>query len=124
MIVHDKEVVGPITASNLSLSKGLAAERARNLLGDPDFEMNLTRLCDCGKVLPKVPVNPQGTIEPVIDAFVHPRPTDETEEGFASLAKQKLEEDYVLVEGMEHPEDAEDSEHDEDAMEVQEHHST
>lgn len=95
VIVHDIAVVGPITATNLSLSKGLAAERARNLLSDPNFEMNLARLCDCGKAPTVVPLEADDSIDSIVDALAAPKLSDETEEGFATLAKQKLEEDYV-----------------------------
>ncbi|KIJ63284.1 hypothetical protein HYDPIDRAFT_113252 [Hydnomerulius pinastri MD-312] len=93
VIVHDITVVGPITAANLSLSKGLVAERARALLGDPNYEMSLARLCDCGKAMEvsqDIPAEP-----PVVDEVAGLKVTDETEEGFATLAKQKLEQDYV-----------------------------
>jgi len=93
VIVHDIAVVRPITATNLSLSKGLAAERARNLF-DPNFEMNLARLCNCGKTPIVVPPDSDDLIDSIVDALAAPRLSDETEEGFATLAKQKLEEDY------------------------------
>lgn len=83
--------MGPITAGNLSLSKGLAAERARAILSDPSHEMNLVRLCDCRRAVEK---QMDVCSEPPGDQTSQ-RVTDETEEGFASIAKQKLEEDYI-----------------------------
>ena len=72
------------------MSKGLAAERAYAILGDPSHEMSLVRLCGCRK-----------TAEERMDVCSEPldqtsqKVTDETEEGFASIAKQKLEENYI-----------------------------
>lgn len=91
VIVHEFVVVGPITASNLSLSKGLAAERARAILSDPSHERNLARLCDCRRAAEE---RMDVCSEPPCDQK-SPKVTDETEEGFASIAKQKLEEDYI-----------------------------
>ena len=91
VIVHEFVIVGPITAGNLSLSKGLAAERARAILSDPNHEMNLVRLCDCRRAVEE---QMDVCIEPPGDQTIQ-RATDETEEGFASIAKQKLEEDYI-----------------------------
>ena len=90
VIVHEHVVAGPITASNLSLSKGLAAERARAILGDPSHEMSLVRLCDCRRAAEeRMDICP----EPPGDQTSQ-KVTDETEEGFASIALHKLEEDY------------------------------
>ncbi|KAI6038418.1 hypothetical protein EDC04DRAFT_3113667 [Pisolithus marmoratus] len=111
VIVHDVVVVGPITATNLSLSKGLAAERARNLLSDPSFEMNLARLCNCGKAIPDRPSQSEDSMESADEET--PNLTDETEEGFATLAKQKLDEDYTPAENEEV--DADDTEDVEEA---------
>ncbi|KAI6036993.1 hypothetical protein BKA83DRAFT_4170530 [Pisolithus microcarpus] len=121
VVVHDVVVVGPITATNLSLSKGLAAERARILLNDPNFEMNLTRLCDCGKAVPERPSQTDDSVESAAEETSDL--TDETEEGFATLAKQKLDEDYAPSENedvdVEDMEDVEDvgTERNENAME-------
>lgn len=90
ILVHDVVVVGPITAANLSLAKGLAAERARSVLGDPNSEHSLSRLCDCGK---KMVVD--SVTSPDVGADIEklrPEPqdkplNDETEEGFAKLAE-------------------------------------
>ena len=92
VVVHELIVAGPITASNLSLSKGLAAERARTILGDPTHQMSLARLCDCRKVAEEkmdicsdeLPADEAG-----------PKATDETEVGFAIIAQQKLEGDSI-----------------------------
>jgi endoribonuclease Dicer len=73
----------------MSLSKGLASEKARQVLEDPTSEFHLPRLCDCGKAAviddtPTVP-NPEPLEEDleVLD--------DTTEEGFAALARMQLE---------------------------------
>ncbi|KAG6332184.1 hypothetical protein ID866_6907 [Astraeus odoratus] len=108
VIVHNIAVVGPITAANLSLSKGLAAERARNLLTDPNFEMNLAHLCDCKKRVPEVPPDSDDALDAIVDALAAPKLTDETEEGFATLAKQKLEEEYVPSENADDEQSAEE----------------
>lgn len=107
VIVHELVVAGPVTASNLSLSKGLAAERARAILGDPTHEMNLVRLCDCRKAAEE---RMDICSEPPGDQTSQ-KITDETEEGFASIAKQKLEEDYIPpVDAVEEAEDELDDE--------------
>jgi endoribonuclease Dicer len=94
VVVHDEVIVGPITATNLSLSKGLAAERARNVLADPTFDKCLEKLCDCvhrlGAAVPEV-----AEAGPDVDPVASSDLTDETEEGFAAIAKQKLQ-DGVL----------------------------
>jgi endoribonuclease Dicer len=89
VVVHDVVVVGPITATNLSLSKGLAAERARTVLADPTFDKSLEKLCDCVRDL--VVAVPEVAEAIVADDTTAPlKLTDETEEGFAAIAKQKL----------------------------------
>ncbi|KAH7890033.1 P-loop containing nucleoside triphosphate hydrolase protein [Phlebopus sp. FC_14] len=98
VVVHDAIVVGPITAANLSLSKGLAAERARAILNDPNFEMNLARLCDCKKAVEASTDIPMEV--PNSDETAAPKISDETEEGFAMIAKQKMEQDYVPATGV------------------------
>lgn len=107
VIAHDLVVAGPITASNLSLSKGLAAERARAILGDPNHEMNLVRLCDCRRAAEE---RMHICSEPPVDQASQ-KATDETEEGFASIAKQRLAEDYIPpVDTVEEVEDEPDDE--------------
>jgi len=89
VIVHDVVVVGPITATNLSLSKGLAAERARNVLADPSFDKCLAKLCNCVRGLAAaVPEAVEANVD--VDMEAPSKLTDETEEGFAAIAKQKL----------------------------------
>ncbi|KAH7928196.1 P-loop containing nucleoside triphosphate hydrolase protein [Leucogyrophana mollusca] len=90
VVVHDVVVIGPITAANLPLSKGLAAERARILLDDASSDRCLAKLCDCMKVLELPPREsfPENPVESNPSA-------DETEEGFANIAKQKLVEDLT-----------------------------
>lgn len=108
VIVHELVVVGPIIASNLSLSKGLAAERARAILADSNHEMNLARLCDCRRAA-------EGRMDICSDEppgdQIGQKVTDETEEGFATIAQQKLEEDYIPpVEAVQGAEDELDDE--------------
>ncbi|KAI6164182.1 hypothetical protein EDD17DRAFT_1562649 [Pisolithus thermaeus] len=74
VVVHEAVVVGPITATNLSL-------------------MNLARLCNCGKAVLERPSQTDSSVESAVEET--PDLTDETEEGFATLAKQKLDEDYA-----------------------------
>ncbi|KAG9318230.1 hypothetical protein JVU11DRAFT_311 [Chiua virens] len=107
VIVHEVVVAGPITASNLSLSKGLAAERARAILDDPSHEMSLVLVCDCRKAAKeRMDICP----EPPTDQTSQ-KITDETEDGFASIAKQKLEENYTPpIEAVEEAEEEPDDE--------------
>ncbi|KAH7914066.1 hypothetical protein BJ138DRAFT_1144564 [Hygrophoropsis aurantiaca] len=92
VVVHDIVVVGPITAANLSLSKGLATEKARAVLADASFDRCLANLCDCMKAIESL------TSQPVPDDIMTVTPaTDETEEGFAIIAQQKLVDDQVPV---------------------------
>ena len=124
VIVHDIAVVGPITATNLSLSKGLAAECARNLLFDPNFQMKLACLCDCGKTPMVVSPDSNDSIDSIVDALAAPRLSDETEEGFVTLAKQELEEDYVSnqngIEDVKQGEEEGDDEFDIDGVPMEE----
>lgn len=93
ILVHDTVIVGPITAGNLSLAKGLAAERARFVLGDPDSEYSLSKLCDCGKKMAVDPVKPPDVETDIEKLGPEPQEkpdsslNDETEEGFAKLAE-------------------------------------
>jgi endoribonuclease Dicer len=88
VVVHDVVVVGPITATNLSLSKGLAAERARTVLADSTFDKSLEKLCDCVRDL--AAAVPEAAEVIIADDTTPLKLTDETEEGFAAIAKQKL----------------------------------
>jgi endoribonuclease Dicer len=88
VVVHDIVVVGPITATNLSLSKGLAAERARTVLADSTFDKSLEKLCDCVRDL--AAAVPEAAEVIIADDTTPLKLTDETEEGFAAIAKQKL----------------------------------
>lgn len=87
VIVHDFAVVGPIPASNLSLAKGLAAERAREVLEDPNGSFLLANICDCAGQLAPDPDMPDVSSED-IDGTEGPKLDDETVEGFAHLAKK------------------------------------
>jgi endoribonuclease Dicer len=89
IIVHDFAVVGPIPASNISLAKGLAAERARQVLEDPESPYFLSRICDCREH------DAGGDVamsDGVADVEPGKKPDDETEEGFAALARAALAE--------------------------------
>ena len=88
ILVHDVMVAGPVTAANLSLAKGLAAERARTVLEDPNSEHCLSRLCDCGK---KMDIDVTAAARSDVDIDLQRKSevalNDETEEGFAKIAE-------------------------------------
>ncbi|OBZ75101.1 Endoribonuclease Dicer 3a [Grifola frondosa] len=86
VIVHGITVVGPITAQNLSLSKGLAAEDARIVLGDPESEYSFSRICDCGSEM-AVDVDDTKQADLALDPKEKNALDDETTEGFATLAR-------------------------------------
>lgn len=112
VVVHGFTIVSPVTASNISLAKGLAAESARDILGDVDDHRCLQRLCTCradaiaaaakalaevevgvGELIEEVPkesstILETTPIEPTGSSLV---PDDETEEGFAYNARRALE---------------------------------
>ena len=83
IIVHDFAVVGPVPAANMSLAKGLASERAREVLGDPENPYSLTRICDCTHT-----EETEEVLLPteVLDGVEPKKLDDETVEGFAALA--------------------------------------
>ncbi|KAH8100190.1 hypothetical protein BXZ70DRAFT_174315 [Cristinia sonorae] len=82
VIVHDHAIVGPILAANLSLAKGLAAERARQILEDQNGPYPLSVICNCAD---KMDLDEDGET-PVFEMPVDML-NDETEEGFAALAR-------------------------------------
>jgi endoribonuclease Dicer len=86
ILVHDIMVAGPVTAANLSLAKGLAAERARAILEDRNSEHCLSRLCDCGKKM-NVDTNKTAAVDVDVELQCKPDISDETEEGFAKIAE-------------------------------------
>lgn len=93
VIVHDFAVVGPISAANLSLAKGLAAERARQVLEDPDSPYLLSRICDCKEAMAvEGEAIVYGQQLPIIDISPDQKLDDETEEGFATLAQLVMSE--------------------------------
>jgi hypothetical protein len=51
VVVHDTVVVGPLGGSNLSLAKGLAAERARIELDNPKGRFFLGKICTCHRIV-------------------------------------------------------------------------
>jgi len=71
-----------------------------------------------------VPPDSDDSINSIVDALAAPRLSDETEEGFATLAKQKLEEDYASnqngVEDVEQGEEDGDDEFDIDGVPMEE----
>lgn len=83
IIVHDFAVVGPIPAQNISLAKGLAAERARQVLGDLESPYHLSKICDCKAEREAAAAGELDEIKKL---------DDETEEGFAALARAVLAE--------------------------------
>ena len=85
VIVHDLAVVGPIPASNMSLAKGLAAERAKEVLGDPNSPYRLSYLCDCAEEAKAAEAARHA--EEAVDGVEAKKLDDETEEGFAALAQ-------------------------------------
>lgn len=89
IIVHDFAVVGPIPAANLSLAKGLAAERARQVLEDPESPYFLSKICDCKKQQEE---ETPPDHEDLGDIEEHKKLDDETEAGFAALARAALAE--------------------------------
>ncbi|KAH6919140.1 type III restriction enzyme [Coprinopsis sp. MPI-PUGE-AT-0042] len=49
--IHGLQVVGPITASSLSIAKFIAAERAHAVLADESSAFSLKKLCDCSAMV-------------------------------------------------------------------------
>jgi hypothetical protein len=115
IVVHDVVVAGPLGGSNMPLAKGLVAERARLDLGDPQHKHSLMRICDCGHAMQVDDDNTAGSGTPTaVDSETtllsngsltndgaddtdikntDPEkilPADETDEGFARLAKSAL----------------------------------
>ncbi|THH21092.1 hypothetical protein EW146_g384 [Bondarzewia mesenterica] len=88
VLVHDRVVVGPITASRLSVAKAFACEKARLLLQDDIFPQSLQRICDCS---PPNTRKDRRTARGALEKDV-PAPNDETEEGYAALAERTLDE--------------------------------
>lgn len=80
IMVHDVSVCGPpIVAATVQLAKALASERALEILQDESAPTSLKSLCNCDKLM-------------AIDSDP-PAPAtadDETTQGFATLASQKL----------------------------------
>ncbi|KZT11110.1 uncharacterized protein LAESUDRAFT_642494 [Laetiporus sulphureus 93-53] len=85
ILMHEQTVVGPVIAHNLSLAKGLASERARVVLADPNSPYCLSKICDCGK---------EDSTTQATDESDSSELDDETTQGFAMLAhivKEELE---------------------------------
>lgn len=89
IIVHDFAVVGPIPAANISLAKGLAAERARQVLEDPESPYLLSKICDCKKEQEEQTPSVHDDLGDIEETK---RLDDETEAGFAALARAALAE--------------------------------
>lgn len=83
VVAHDKVVVGPVLAANISMAKGLASKKAKSILSDESSELSIRRLCDCM------------VTDAVSAEDLPPSPSelsDETEEGFAQAAQIVLNE--------------------------------
>lgn len=81
VVVHDIVVVGPITGSNMSLTKGLAAERAHSILNSSTSPHRLSLICDCSN-------QRQNDVAAEVELGEDMKTLDdETEEGFAALAQ-------------------------------------
>ncbi|TBU24821.1 hypothetical protein BD309DRAFT_1080474 [Dichomitus squalens] len=89
VLVHDTIVAGPLAAPNLSMAKGLAAERARAVLADPESPHFLSRVCTCPKK-GKAAKRPPSPLP--MDVPDKKELSDETTEGFAMLAQILVEE--------------------------------
>ncbi|EMD34372.1 hypothetical protein CERSUDRAFT_55073 [Gelatoporia subvermispora B] len=90
IIAHDIDVVGPVTAPNLPRAKGLAAERGRAVLSNPDSPYFLAKICDCAKVPSST--DAEHEVQEAIDTSELKALDDETEIGFAALARVTEEE--------------------------------
>ena len=93
MLVHGTTVAGPVAAPNLSMAKGLAAERARTVLSDPASPHFLSRVCVCIRKGPAAKPLPPAL---PLDVPDKKELNDETDEGFAILAQ-------ILVDEIEDP---------------------
>ncbi|KAH9930958.1 uncharacterized protein B0H18DRAFT_1093485 [Fomitopsis serialis] len=103
VVVHDQIIVGPVIAPNLSLAKGLAAERARALLSDQSTPQCLACLCTCAKDAAEVEGRQVADEElPEIKEI-----DDETVEGFATLARI-MDDEFSGRVHEEQPEDEDD----------------
>ncbi|KAI1783424.1 hypothetical protein LXA43DRAFT_1187033 [Ganoderma leucocontextum] len=89
VLVHGTTVAGPIAAPNLSMAKGLAAERARTVLSDPASPHFLSRMCTCTRKGPAAKPLPPALPLDVPDKT---ELNDETVEGFAMLAQILVDE--------------------------------
>ena len=88
IIVHDFAVVGPIPAANISLAKGLAAERARQVMEDPESPYYLPKICDCKTHEEEC----EHAVQDAEETEEAKRLDDETEAGFAAMARAALAE--------------------------------
>lgn len=79
-------MAGPIGAGNISLAKGLVAERALEILGTQSADKSLAALCSCADAM-KMDMCAEAA-ETAEEA--EKPPNDETVLGFAALAQQKL----------------------------------
>ncbi|TDL27660.1 P-loop containing nucleoside triphosphate hydrolase protein [Rickenella mellea] len=93
VLAHDQEIVGPITAVNLSLAKGLASAEALVILADQESDRSLSRICDCCKTRAQ-PVTP-----PLDEVMDEEALDDETEAGFAlqaAIQRNQVDEELRL----------------------------
>lgn len=84
VLAHGKVVVGPVLAANVSMAKGLASKKAKEVLSDETSEFSLRRLCDC---MVTDAVSDEEDLPPSPSEL-----SDETEEGFAQAAQIVLNE--------------------------------
>lgn len=84
VLAHGKVVVGPVLAANVSMAKGLASKKAKEVLSDETSELSLRRLCDC---MVTDAVSDEEDLPPSPSEL-----SDETEEGFAQAAQIVLNE--------------------------------
>ncbi|KAI0700535.1 hypothetical protein C8T65DRAFT_657631 [Cerioporus squamosus] len=119
VLVHGKTVAGPIAARELSLAKGLAAEKARAVLSDPDSPRHLSRVCECRKKGAPSPEHPQSEPKEELPLDVPDKEDldDETDEGFAMLARILVEETQEPAVEEEEESDSEEEHTDEDWVE-------
>ncbi|KAI0261075.1 hypothetical protein BC834DRAFT_973021 [Gloeopeniophorella convolvens] len=82
VIVHDITVVGPVTASSLSVARAFASERARMVLQDAGSEKALGRICDCMQVQEDKPPGMESSHDENVD--------ESTEPGFAAVARSTV----------------------------------
>ncbi|KAI0792736.1 hypothetical protein C8Q75DRAFT_579347 [Abortiporus biennis] len=93
VIVHELAVVGPINATSLTLAKGLASERAQQVLEDPESPYALSKICNCAEEALKLKNLAQQEETKAKELEEDDgKLDDETQEGFAALAQRAVSE--------------------------------